>query len=679
MTGPARIDLVASILTAVVSALFLAVLLRVAQLQISPGDRLARHLGGHTSSVALPAPRGDILDRRGRLLATTRYARRLILDPTLFTPDALDAAVPRLAAAIDLDPAAVGERIFAAVRENEERAAEHEFLRTLWPDRASLRESPFHAWISEIIGRPLPAHDLGFAPVIPDKPRLVRYVRLGGILSDLQADAVDALNLPGVSLERVSVREYPARDASAKIVGLVGVEHNGLLGAELLFDHRLQGREGRLEFVRDVRREPLWVEEGSFRGPERGSTVRLAIDLELQRLAAEELARGVEEADAAGGRLVLLDPHSGEILAMVDLVRHVPGAVEFPWADKATGVTPELHARSPRPRYRAVQPDTASDRVDRNRCVEDVYEPGSTFKPFVWASVLAAGKVRPDEVFDTEGGHWRTPYGRPLEDEVKRATMRWTDVLVLSSNIGMVKGADRLSHAQLRDTILRFGFGRKTGLPLPGEATGLVTSAKAWSKYTQTSVAFGHEVAVTPIQMARAFCAFARTGDRAGTIPNISLLTPNPSAAPAERVLPAPVAELTRTTLLGVVERMDATIARANPADANWQYSMFGKSGTAAIPLGEPPPGKRRPRGHRGYLDKQYNVSFVAGAPAHDPRLVIVVVIDDPGPARVANRTYFGSHVAGPVARRVMDRALAYLGVPHDATPPAKALAGSPR
>lgn len=674
MRAGGRIDLVATLVAGAVTIAMAVVLLRVAQLQVSPGARLTRHLSDHTSAVVLPAPRGDILDRRGRLLATTRFARRLIIDPTLLRSDEVDSMIPRLAEAAGLDPGLVGDRIYAAMRENEVRGTEFEFLRTLWPAREVAKASPVRAWLSEMFGASAAAEGAVARLELPARAPMLRYLRVGGVLEEGRAEAVMALGIPGVSLERVGVREVPAREVGGKMVGFVGVEERGLLGAEYLFDDRLRGREGKLEFVRDVRREPLWVEEGSFRAPERGATVRLSIDLELQRMCAEELARGVEEADAAGGRLVLLDPGTGEILAMVDLVRDVPGLAEFPWADKATGRAPEATPGGRRPRYRAISPDRGSDLVERNRCVEDVYEPGSTFKPFVWATALAAGRVRIDEVFDTEGGYWRTAYGRPLEDEVKREKMRWDEVLVNSSNIGMVKGAERLTHEQLRDAVVGFGFGRRTGLPLPGEASGLVTSAASWGKYTQTSVAFGHEIAVTPVQMARAFCAFARTGERAGTIPTMSLTTPN-EAGPSERVLPASIAERTRETLRGVVARMDETIARANPSDSGWRYSMFGKSGTAAVPLGEPPPGKRRPRGHRGYLERQYNVSFVAGAPAEDPRLVVVVVIDDPGPARVANRTYFGSHVSGPVARRVMERGLAYLGVP--SKEPVKAMAAT--
>ncbi len=323
----------------------------------------------------------------------------------------------------------------------------------------------------------------------------------------------------------------------------------------------------------------------------------------------------------------------------------------------------------------ALKPDPGRDvhpALARNRCVEDVYEPGSTFKPFVWATVTELGIFTLDDVIDTEGGVWNTPYGRHIEDVVRRDRMTWTEVLINSSNIGMSKSVEKLSHQQLHDAVRRFGFGRRTGVELPGEATGLVTSMRDWSKYTQTSVAFGYEVAVTPIQMARAFCGFARGGDLAGTLPAARLEPPHEGEnAIVHRVMDPGVAETARHTLVHVARKAEERLARLT-RETGWRYIMFGKSGTARIALGAPPEGKRRPRGFSGYLDGQYHSSFVAGAPVEDPRLVVVVVIDDPGP-RLARPDRFGAAVAAPVARRVLERGLTYLGAPPSRTAEARA------
>jgi cell division protein FtsI/penicillin-binding protein 2 len=232
----------------------------------------------------------------------------------------------------------------------------------------------------------------------------------------------------------------------------------------------------------------------------------------------------------------------------------------------------------------------------------------------------------------------------------------------------MAKGTSRLSFKQMHDAVRRFGFGSPTRIGLPGESPGIVTKIKDWSKYTQTSVAMGHEVAVTPVQMVRAFCCFARTGDLAGTMPSARLLALDAGEEIADegvRVLPKKIADLTRTTMRGVTQKIDERIARKeHDASAAPRYEWFGKSGTAEIPLGRAPKGKVRPIGSDGYFPNQYNSSFLAAAPLEEPKIVIVVVIDDPGPALVARREHYGSHVAGPVVRRVIERALPYLGVP---------------
>ncbi len=392
----------------------------------------------------------------------------------------------------------------------------------------------------------------------------------------------------------------------------------------------------------------------------------------------------MDDANAAGGRLVMLDPITGEILAMVDIVRQLPDAVEYPWRAKNQrpdgNESPTAANRPGGQRFITIHEEAARAKIPglgRNRCIEDIYEPGSTFKPYVWATITELGLAKPDEVFDTEGGHWVTPDGRYIQDVHQAQTMTWSQVLVNSSNIGMIKAAQRLSYGQLHDAVVRFGFGKPTGIlqltptaGLGGEARGLVTSMKNWKKGSQVSVAFGHEVAVTPVQVVRAFSAFARSGAMAGTLPTIRLTAADPqSGAPMlYRVLPASIAELTRHTMQDVATNMEAKMLKGERPAEGWRYQIFGKSGTAEIPLGKAPPGFRRPKGTTGYFDGQYNSSFVAGGPVERPRLVILVVIDDPGPELVRQKKHYGALVAGPVVRRVMERALTYLSVPASPT-----------
>ena len=376
----------------------------------------------------------------------------------------------------------------------------------------------------------------------------------------------------------------------------------------------------------------------------------------------------------------MIDPLTGEILAMADIYRDVGVLPEFPWVD----AKPDPDAPKPAkydswdaPRYRTLSPDPMRKihpALGRNRCVEDIYEPGSTFKPFVWSLLTEAKLCDPDEIFDTEGGRWLIRAGRGrryIEDVTKRDQMTWREVLINSSNIGMIKGASRMEHQTLHDGIMRYGFGSRTGITLPGEASGLITPMKRWTVWTQESVSFGHEVAVTPVQMARAFCVFASPGDEAGTMPQVTLEAVGKEAGNVRvRAIPAEIARLTRFTIRNVAAKVEERMAEDDPNEPvdGWKYVMFGKSGTAEIPLGKPPEGKKRPRGSSGYYDNQYNSSFVAGAPLEKPKLVVVVVIDDPGPEIVHRRRHYGSRVAGPVARRVLERSLTYLGVVPDAS-----------
>jgi cell division protein FtsI (penicillin-binding protein 3) len=606
---------------------FASVLLRVGWLQQGASDRLAAMAGSRHGVAATVPVRGSLYDRRGRVLAATRFAHRVFVDPTRLPADPSETIVG-LAEALGLDPSEVGATIAAGMTANE-----------LERDRAA-KEG--------------------------DEPRLRRYTPIAGPIDEGLVDRVRSLGLAGVHVEDMALREYPALQQVGSVVGKVGSEHTGLLGVELALDDRLRGSPGTGRYVRDASRRPLWIEPGSWRAAERGVDVRVSLDLEIQRIAAEELQRGMLEADAAGGRVMIADPRTGEVLAVIDLIDSSKDVEPYPWwpVDRPAQGPVEV----PPARYdtlSSVRGEAREPALHRSRCIEDLYEPGSSFKPFVWAMVTEAGLARPDEVFDTENGRWNTPYGRSIEDVTKRDVMTWMQVLENSSNIGMIKAADRMSFEALRQGVLSLGFGVPTGVGLAGESAGMVTGARAWSKYTQTSVAFGHEVAVTPAQMLRAFMVFCRTGEFAGTMPDLRLAATDAEGVGVwRRIFRAETTELVRRVLREVAAKVEVKMEAAG--ETGWRYSMFGKSGTADVPLGPPPPGMRRPPGAKGYYPEQYNSSFVAAGPVGDPRVALVVVIDDPGPELVRNRLHYGSSVAGPVARRILERSLGYLRVEPD-------------
>ena len=315
------------------------VLGRVVQLQVLPGERLAGFMDERVSRRMELARRGDLLDRQGRVLATTRGGFRLFVDPTeLEAP--FGTAISAAARITGLDEDVLAGRIISRVERNAHRAR--------------------------------------------DGRSLIRYVSIGSVLSAEQEAIARQLNVKGFHLERRRVRETPGAELAAPLLGLVGVDHVGRIGAEKWREDRLAPRNGQLDYVRDARGRAMWVEASGYVPAQSGEDVRLSIDLELQQIAVEELQRGIENADAAGGRLVMVEPGSGEVLALVDLVRDVGGLTEPPTRDEPG------QKELPRGRYRTIAPDPNRDALPalaRNRCVEDVYEPGSTFKPFMWSVV----------------------------------------------------------------------------------------------------------------------------------------------------------------------------------------------------------------------------------------------------------------------------------------------------
>jgi cell division protein FtsI (penicillin-binding protein 3) len=639
-----------------ITVMLLGLFARVTQLQTRPSPELAQHMGDRVSTVAEHGRRGDIYDRRERLLATSRWGFRLIIDPVEFPgrKHTYEDACKAIAEALGEPFETIAQRIAPARARNE----------AVWREAGYDPEDP---------KRPLPGNI----------PGLDRYVFVGPpLLPDPAVDALSALasgrnRIAGITLESREVRELAGEDLMGPIVGKVGLGDNGEPIGKFGVEQRVQDdgiipTDGSFSFVRDANNRPMWLLPGGYTPAARGRDFYLSIDTEIQRMLQAELVRGVEDADAAGGRAVIIDVLTGDVLAIADHTREVNARLydfQRPLVKGDTSV-----------RYRVVKPDTEAAQkhpeLRRNRVVTDMYEPGSIFKPFLWAAVMGAGLGKPDEMINCFGP-FRAPDGREIEDVTKRGIQSARDVLINSSNIGMIKLVARMDRKVTRDTITAFGFGRRTGIEFPGEALGMVTPVTAWRNPTQTSVAIGHEINVTPIQLVRAFAAFCRQGDLAGTIPDISLMasargvvadgTPA-GGRPIHRVLPPWAAMVTRDTMKGVTAKVDKNMAAYPVPETGWRYALFGKSGTAKIPVSPMEKGQRLPRGSYAYYPGQYFSSFIAGGPTENPRLAIVVTIDDPGPKLVAAKQYYGTNVAGPVVRRVMERALAYLGTPASPT-----------
>lgn len=583
----------ALLLLACVALVLIANLVRVVQLKMAPHPELLQAAGRRESTVKELALRGEILDRRGRVLAVSVVGHRLFVDP-----------------------ATIWEQGWERVRRG--RRAD--------PDSPA-EADPFRD----------AAQAIGFA--IGQDPHALlerlranadrRYLVLVDELNDSQLDAVQELGLAGVGIEPRLTREYPAGSLAARIVGTVGFDQSGQSGIELARHRAMRPADGAMVYLRDAARLPLWIERDGYRPADHGESIRLSIDSAIQEIVERQLDAAVAKFNAAGGRVVVVDVETGDILAMADVMRQRPGMREVAPPD-ARGIKPAL---------------------GRNRCLSDPFEPGSTFKPFVWAWATKLGIFKPESMVALPaGGPHRTSFGRLIRDVKYYGPNTWRFVLVKSLNAGMAIAAERMKHAEMQACVKAFGFGRRTDIGLGGETIGIVTPPKEWKAYTQTSVCMGHEISVTPVQMARAFLTFCRDG----TMPPLRLELPSDEAALAAalapvdgvRVLPEALAQLTREVMAEVMAEGTGRKAQSE------HYRIFGKTGTAQLP---------RPD-RRGYYDDRYVANFVGGAPLDRPRIAVVAVIDDPD----KRRAHFGGETAAPLARQVIDETLQYLGVAPD-------------
>jgi len=447
-----------------------------------------------------------------------------------------------------------------------------------------------------------------------------RFVWLRRRVPPATAEAVRQLRLRGVGLVTEGRRHYPNGSLAAHVIGFVGAEEQGLEGLERLFDRRLAGTPGEAYVLADVRRRPIWMDPEDFRPARDGQHLVLTIDAVVQAAAEEALAEACRTFKARGGAVVALDPRTGEILAMASVPTFEPARyADFP-AD-----------------------------ARRNRAITDTYPPGSSSKPFVAARALDLGLVHFGEVIYCENGYWAEARLRDAGHAYGHLTFE--QGIIKSSNILFGKVGLRLGNERLHRMLVDFGFGQRTGVWLPGEAPGLVHPLARWTRLSTTRVPFGQEYAVTVLQMARAFAAFANGGKLLrprivrGVLDNrgrtVARLT-EPEVV-REVMRPATARRLIERALVGVVEEGTGRRCRL-PG-----YRIFGKTGTAQ---------KIDPE--TGAISHTRFVAwFLAGAPAEDPRLVLAVAVDEPD----RSIGYYGGTVAAPVARRIFEEVLPYLGV----------------
>ena len=525
-----------------ITAGLIGVVLRAGQVQVLQGKRYAEEeRAQRTVNLTLDARRGGIYDRNGAAIALTQETYHVGIAPNELRDPARDAVV---------------------------------------------------------IARAL--HQPGGA--VLDQLRK-RYVYYAGPYSAVEVQRIRPLR--GVHLEPVLNRFYPSVDFARAVVGRVGTDGQGASGLERSLDSLLAGKPGAAVVLKDRAGREYESPARLIAAPVAGADVVLTLDAELQEIAERALREAVHETDAAGGDVVVLDPKTGELLAVASL--------------RKDGSSPPS-------------------------AFTDTYEPGSLAKIFAAAALLELDRVQPTDRVSGEKGRYKLP-GRPLlTDEHPLPTLTLADAIAVSSNIAMAKFSQRLRPREQYAVLRDFGLGTPTGVEFPSESPGRLRLPSEWSGTSQVSLAIGYEVAVTPLQIAAAYGAIANDGVLLA--PALVREVRDPSGdvlyrhriEPVRRVTSAEIAKQLRVLLQGVVQRgtgSSATLAH---------FDLAAKTGTA----------RRIVKGK--YAPNEYTASFAALFPATDPQIVVVVKIDDPDPSK---KGYFSATTAAPVTRSLLEQALA--------------------
>ncbi|MGD9901931.1 MAG: penicillin-binding protein [Vicinamibacterales bacterium] len=427
------------------------------------------------------------------------------------------------------------------------------------------------------------------------------------------AERIKALDLEGVGLMKESRRYYPKKELAAQLLGYVGVDNVGLGGLEAAYDSVVRGRDGKVLVQTDARRRGFSSIE---RPPTAGGTLELTVDEQLQHIVERELKAGVTEHRADAGTAILMDPHTGEILAMATYPTFNPNAFR-----------------------------SAADGVRKNRAVTDLYEPGSTFKIVTASAAIQEGVVSPTDPIDVSAGMIKFPGRPPIEDVARHQILTFAQVIAKSSNVGAIKVGLRLGPERLGVYVNRFGFGRTTSPDFPGESPGIVWDPSRLNDSALASISMGYQVGVTPLQMVAAASAVANGGRLLQPRVVRAVVKDGARAAVAPHEVGRPITARTAAELTSIMEEVvtggTGTQARIDG------FTVAGKSGTAGkIVAGR-------------YSKSEYNVSFVGFAPSRKPVLTAIVVIDTPRAGK-----YYGGSVAAPIFARIADAALRHLGVP---------------
>jgi cell division protein FtsI (penicillin-binding protein 3) len=541
---------------------------RLVYLQIfEKADLLARAERQQERTQQAPAKRGDILDRRGRVMATSVDADTIYAVPTEID-DAEDATAKLCTALGDCDA--------------KERKA-----------------------IAERLG----------------KRRPFAYVRRQ--VAPDQARRVAALNLEGVGFTKESKRFYPNKELAAHLLGWVGTDNKGLSGLEYTYDPQIRGKAGTIMIHTDARRHAFSRFE---RPPTSGSSVELTIDQYLQHIAERELHAGVLENRAQGGTAIIMNPHTGEILAMANEPTFNPNAFR-----------------------------DSQETERRNRAVQDLYEPGSTFKVVTASAAIEEKVMNVDAMIDTNPGRlYVAGRSRLIIDDAGRnnGVLSFSKVIIKSSNIGAVKIGLKVGAERLSRFVGLYGFGRQVSPDFPSENAGIVWKPEKWTESALASVSMGYQVAVTPLQMVAAVSSIANRGEYVEPRVVRAVYRNGVRYQATPKVMRRTVSADTAAALTAIMEGVvtDGTAKRARLEG----YTVAGKTGTAQKLI------------NGQYSHSDHYASFVGFVPSTNPILAMVVVIDA---AKGPNGDHGGT-VAAPIFRNIAEPALRYLGIPWSINPP---------
>lgn len=540
---------------------------QLVKLQVFQHDEmLARAESQQLDTIKPPAARGDIVDRHGQILAYSVDSASIQADPKEVKHDAETAR--KLCAALgDCSAAELAEMTRGLGTDSR------------WLEIRKARE------------------------VTPD-----------------QLAAVTALDLPAVTFLPQTLRYYPKLDLAAHLLGYVGTENRGLGGLEARLDGEIRGRDGRVLVQRDAKAQRMFtrVEQA----PTAGATVELTLDLTLQYIAERELRAGVAAARAAGGTAIIMDPHSGEILALANAPSFNPNAFAG-----------------------------YSDELRRNPAVQEIYEPGSTFKIVTAAAAIEEGVLSPTDPINCNPGSITFPGRKPITEAKGHnyGVLSFEDVIIKSSNIGAIRAGLKVGAEKMARFMRRFGFGQRLAPDFNGEATGIVHAPADLNDSDLASVSMGYNVSVTPMQMASAVSAIANGGLLYEPHVVRARIRDGIRTAIEPKVLRRAIAPATAATLVGI---MEGVVERGTAKAAKLaRYQVAGKTGTAAKIV------------NGAYSRSDYNSSFVGFVPSRRPVFTILVVIDTP------RNGQYGGTVAAPVFRNIAEAALQQAGVPPSINP----------